>query len=129
MDTKRTDPMFRPRFLAMNEARQRGRRLRCGRLSPTGRLARGGAMAGRDVYLDHLASVPLFAACSRKDLQKIARASDEVSIAEGCDLMRQDEIGRECFVLVEGTVKVTRNGRRVATLGPGSYFGELSLLD
>jgi CRP-like cAMP-binding protein len=86
-------------------------------------------MAGKDAYLDHLASVPLFAACSRKDLQKIARASDEVTIPEGRDLMRQDEIGRECYVLVDGTATVTRNGRRVATLGPGSYFGELSLLD
>jgi hypothetical protein len=35
-------------------------------------------MVGRDTYLEHLASVPLFAACSRKDLQRIARASDEV---------------------------------------------------
>ena len=86
-------------------------------------------MAGRDTYLEHLASVPLFAACSRKDLQRIARASDEVQIPAGRTLMKQDDVGRECFVLVDGTVKVERNGRKVATLGPGAYFGELSLLD
>ena len=86
-------------------------------------------MAGRDTYLEHLSSVPLFAACSRKDLQRIARASDEVQIPAGRTLMQQDDIGRECFVLVDGTVKVERNGRKIATHGPGAYFGELSLLD
>jgi CRP-like cAMP-binding protein len=43
--------------------------------------------------------------------------------------MQQGDIGRECFVLVEGKVKVERNGRKVASLGPGAYFGEMSLLD
>src|SRR5437660_329532 len=46
-------------------------------------------MVGRDTYLEHLASVPLFAACSRKDLQRIARASDEVQIPEGRTLMKR----------------------------------------
>ena len=86
-------------------------------------------MVGRDTYLEHLASVPLFAACSQKDLQRIARASDEVQIPEGRTLVKQGDIGRECFVLVDGKVKVERNGRKLATLGPGAYFGELSLLD
>jgi len=86
-------------------------------------------MVGRDSYLEHLASVPLFAACSQKDLQRIARASDEVQIPEGRTLMKQGDVGRECFVLVDGKVKVERNKRKVAMLGPGAYFGELSLLD
>ena len=37
-------------------------------------------MPQRDAYLDHLASVPLFSACSRKELQKIAKASDELNV-------------------------------------------------
>jgi CRP/FNR family transcriptional regulator, cyclic AMP receptor protein len=86
-------------------------------------------MAGRDSYLDHLGSVPLFAACSRKELQKIARASDEIHVPSGKVLVEQGDVGRECFVIVDGTVTVKRNGRKVATLGPGAYFGELSLLD
>ncbi|HZO49886.1 MAG TPA: cyclic nucleotide-binding domain-containing protein, partial [Gaiellaceae bacterium] len=32
------------------------------------------------------------------------------------------------FVLVEGTVKVTRRGRRIAELGPGGWFGEIALI-
>jgi CRP/FNR family transcriptional regulator, cyclic AMP receptor protein len=86
-------------------------------------------MAGRDAYLDHLSSVPLFAACSRKELEKIARASDEVAVPAGKVLVEQGQVGRECFVIIEGTATVKRNGRKVATLGPGAYFGELSLLD
>jgi CRP-like cAMP-binding protein len=86
-------------------------------------------MVGRDTYLEHLATVPLFAACSKKDLQRIARASDEVEIPAGRTLMKQGDIGRECFILVEGKVKIERNGRKIASKGPGAYFGELSLLD
>ena len=86
-------------------------------------------MVGRDAYLDHLAQVPLFAACSKKELQTIARASDELALPAGRVLVEQDTSGHECFVLVDGTVSVSINGTAVATLGPGAYFGELSLLD
>ena len=86
-------------------------------------------MAGRNSYLDHLTSVPLFAACSRKDLQRIARASDETELPAGRVLTRQGETGRECFVIVEGQVSVERNGKRIASLGPGACIGDLALLD
>ncbi|MGH9186198.1 MAG: cyclic nucleotide-binding domain-containing protein [Acidimicrobiales bacterium] len=86
-------------------------------------------MAGRDAYLDHLATVPLFRACSKKELQRIARASDEINVEAGRLLTEQGTAGRECFVIVEGTATVRRNGRKVATLGPGDYVGELALLD
>jgi CRP-like cAMP-binding protein len=84
---------------------------------------------GRDAYLDHLAAVPLFSACTRKDLQKIAKASDELDVADGHVLVRQGEIGRECFVIVNGNAIVKRNGRKVNALGPGACVGELALLD
>jgi CRP-like cAMP-binding protein len=44
-------------------------------------------------------------------------------------LTRQGETGRECFVIVEGEVKVERNGKKIGSLGPGACIGELSLLD
>jgi CRP-like cAMP-binding protein len=86
-------------------------------------------MAGRNDYLDYLAAVPLFAACSRRDLQRIAKASDEIAMESGRVLVHQGESGRECFVIAEGEAKVERNGRKVATVGPGACIGELSLLD
>lgn len=86
-------------------------------------------MAGSSAYLQHLGSVPLFSSCTTRDLQKIAKASDEVTIDEGKVLVEQDAIGHEFFVIVEGTAQVTRNGHDVATMGPGDYFGELALFD
>ena len=86
-------------------------------------------MAGRDAYLDHLGSIGLFSALSRKELQRVARVSDEVKVKAGHELARQGDVGREMFVLVEGEATVRRNGRKVSTIGPGSAVGELSLLD
>ena len=80
-------------------------------------------------YADHLSTVPLFAACSKKELQKIAKATDEIALPEGHVLMEQGHLGREAFVIVEGKAVVKRNGRKIAELGPGSAVGELSLLD
>lgn len=86
-------------------------------------------MAGRDAYLDHLAEVPLFSACSRKDLQKIAKASDEVEVKAGRVLVDQGRMGHEFFLIVDGEAVVKRNESEVNRLGSGDYFGELSLLD
>jgi CRP-like cAMP-binding protein len=83
----------------------------------------------KDAHLDHLASIPLFSALSRKELQRVARASDEVTVKEGHELIRQGDVGREMFVVVEGSASVKRNGRKLGTAGPGSAIGELSLLD
>jgi CRP/FNR family cyclic AMP-dependent transcriptional regulator len=87
-------------------------------------------MRGRDnAYLDHLAQVPLFSACSKKDLRLIARASDEVPVAAGRTLVEEGKPGHEFFLIVDGKASVWRGGRKVATLGPGQYFGELAILD
>jgi CRP-like cAMP-binding protein len=83
----------------------------------------------RQSYLDHLGSVPLFSACSKKELQAIARASVEVDIPDGRTFVEQGETGREAFVIVDGKADVARNGRKIATLGPGDCVGELALLD
>lgn len=83
----------------------------------------------RNSYLDSLARVPLFASMSKRDLQKIAKASDEIEVPAGKVLVEQGSRGREAFVIVEGTATVKRNGRKVASFGPGDHFGELALLD
>ena len=83
----------------------------------------------RKSYTDHLSNVPLFSALSTRDLQKIARASDEVAVPKGKVLVEQGQTGREAFVILDGKAAVKRNGRKIATLGPGDQFGELALLD
>jgi len=86
-------------------------------------------MATRSQYLEHLAQVPLFASLSKRDLQKLARASDEMTLEQDRVLVEQDTTGHEAFVILEGEAIVKRGGRKLATLGPGDHFGELALLD
>lgn len=86
-------------------------------------------MAPRSKHLEHLAEIPLFSALTKKDLQRIAKASNEVKVNAGTILVDQGAMGREAFVLMEGTATVSRNGRKVGTVGPGDAVGELSLLD
>src|SRR5258708_17103094 len=85
-------------------------------------------MARRDAFIDHLQQVPLFAACSRKDLQLVARRAEDVRVPAGKTLISEGETGHEFFVILDGTAKVTRHGRKIATIGPGPPFGALALL-
>jgi CRP-like cAMP-binding protein len=86
-------------------------------------------MASKKSYLDHLKNVPLFSSCSQRDLEKIAKAGDEVSMPAGTLIVDQGQTGREAFVVLEGSVLVKRNNKKVASLGTGTVVGELSLLD
>jgi CRP-like cAMP-binding protein len=83
----------------------------------------------RQTHLDHLASVSLFSACSKKELQAVAKASDEIALPAGKLLCEQGSIGREAFVILDGTAGVRINGKPVTTLGPGACVGEMALLD
>ena len=83
----------------------------------------------RNSYLEHLQQVSLFSAFSSRDLSKVAKASTELSFQPGAVLAEQGQRGREAFVILAGQATVTRNGRKVADLGPGSVVGELALLD
>ena len=86
-------------------------------------------MASKKSYLESLRKVSLFSSCSNKDLEKIAKAGDEVSFTAGSLVVDQGQTGREAFVIISGTATVKRNGKKVATLGTGAVVGELSLLD
>lgn len=86
-------------------------------------------MASKQAKIDHLSKVPLFEGCSKKELERVARASDEIVMTPGTVIVDQGQTGREAFVVMDGTVVVKRSNRKVATLGPGDVVGELSLLD
>ncbi len=76
-----------------------------------------------------LAGLPLFSACSGRDLQRLAGAADELDVAAGTELTTQGTVGREAFVIIAGTAQVSKDGRAAAELGPGDHFGEMALLD
>jgi CRP-like cAMP-binding protein len=81
-----------------------------------------------DHEVDLLRRVPLFSACSTKELRRIAAIADELAFRQGKILTRQGGPGREMFVLLDGTVKVERNGVEVNVLGPGDFLGEGALV-
>ena len=85
-------------------------------------------MARRDAYIEHLAQVPLFSACSRDELRKLARRTTDIPVVESHVLVKEGDRGLEFFAIVSGRAKITRHGREVGELGPGDFFGELALL-
>jgi CRP/FNR family transcriptional regulator, cyclic AMP receptor protein len=82
----------------------------------------------RDAKVDLLKKVPLFAGCSKTELRQLARIADEIDLREGTVLTREGRTGHEFFVLINGTSRVDKGGRKVADLGPGDWFGEIALL-
>jgi CRP/FNR family transcriptional regulator, cyclic AMP receptor protein len=83
----------------------------------------------KSAKLKLLADVPLFTACSSRELSRISSLVDEVDAPAGKVLTRQGEPGRECFIVAEGRAKAAIRGWRTVSLGPGSVIGEMSLLD
>jgi len=76
-----------------------------------------------------LSRVPLFSGCSQREIAAIANGTKEVRRKAGAVLARTGEAGVGFFLLVDGTASVLVNGRKRATLKPGDFFGEISLLD
>jgi voltage-gated potassium channel len=75
-----------------------------------------------------LAKIPLFSECTKKELQAVSRLVTPITVAAGKVLTKEGEAGREFMIIAKGTATVRRNGRKVASLGPGDFFGELALL-
>ena len=83
---------------------------------------------GKNFKIDLIRQVPLFGGCSKTELAQVASIADELDLGEGATLITEGERGREFLVIVEGTVKVTRNGRKLRDLGAGSFVGEIALV-
>ena len=76
-----------------------------------------------------LSRIPMFAACSQRELQTVARAVREVEHKTGTVIAREGEPGIGLFVITDGSASVTIGGSKKGTLGVGEFFGEIALLD
>jgi CRP/FNR family transcriptional regulator, cyclic AMP receptor protein len=85
-------------------------------------------MLHRNRKVELLKSVPLFAGCSKKELEHLSRVADEIDFPSGRTLIREGAPGSEFFVLAEGTAVISRQGKQIDTAGPGDFFGEMALL-
>ena len=82
-----------------------------------------------DRRVELLAKVGLFADVDAAGMERIAARAIEVDFPAGQVIARQGEIGTGFFVVAGGWRRVIRDGEIIARLGPGEFFGELSVLD
>jgi CRP/FNR family cyclic AMP-dependent transcriptional regulator len=76
-----------------------------------------------------LEGVGLFSTLGKKEIEQLARWTDEVSVPEGHELATEGRFAHEFFVIEDGVAEVRQNGERIAELGPGEFFGEIGLLE
>src|SRR5437773_2432271 len=72
--------------------------------------------------------IPMLEGCSKKQLRRIARIARVLHTGAGAVLVRRGEPGEEFFLILDGTVSVHVSSEKSVPLGPGAFFGEMSLL-
>ena len=72
--------------------------------------------------------VPLFSGLSKAEIRSLKRLMTAVNVNAGKTVVREGDVGREFMIILSGTASVSRLGNKFATLGPGDFFGEMSLL-
>ena len=82
-----------------------------------------------DSKIDALGRVPLFARCSRNELEFLATRTDEVNVEAGRTLITQGSPSDTFYVLLDGDASVKVDSRDRPPLHKGSFFGEISMLD
>lgn len=83
---------------------------------------------GSDKKVELIRKVPLFSHLSRKQLAQVARVADEIDLREGKEMTREGAPGREFFVILEGSADVRKGRRKINSLQPGDFFGEIALV-
>ena len=76
-----------------------------------------------------IANVDLFQDLSKAQLKRLASASTEVSHPPGKAVATEGRSGLAFHLIIEGSATVSKDGRELRTLGPGDYFGEISMID
>jgi CRP-like cAMP-binding protein len=89
-------------------------------------------IAARWTYSEHLPGLrgtPLFDRLSPPQVRSVARLASRVGFAPGQTVIKEGDESHAFYVIREGTARVTVRGLEKGTLGPGSYFGEIAVID
>jgi len=80
-----------------------------------------------DSWIDELRKVPIFSDCSQSELEAVAQHFSRATFPAGTTLINQGSENSQFAILEEGHVDVVVGGRYRRTLGPGDFFGEISI--
>ncbi|MBI5948302.1 MAG: cyclic nucleotide-binding domain-containing protein [Chloroflexi bacterium] len=92
-------------------------------------LRGGGRSRTTSAKVEELNRVPLFRDIPDKSVERIAEAAVPVSYGPDEVVFRQGDPGLGVFVILEGRVRVSLDGKEAAQLPAGGFFGEMSVLD
>jgi CRP/FNR family cyclic AMP-dependent transcriptional regulator len=76
-----------------------------------------------------LKGIQLFAGLDDGSLESLADSGREVFFEAGTRILRQGELGLAFLLILDGGVEVNRDGKRLASLGRGQFFGEMTAVD
>ena len=76
-----------------------------------------------------LESVPLFHECSSEVLDRLAQATAEFEFAADAPIVQQGQVGNGLYIVVSGGARIVAGSEELARIGPGDFFGELSVID
>jgi CRP/FNR family transcriptional regulator, cyclic AMP receptor protein len=82
-----------------------------------------------DTKAEALGLCPFFAGLSRRELGELVKRTEDLEVDAGKVLAEEGRTGSEFFVIVEGEVSVTKDGKEIRSLGPGDFFGEIALIE
>ncbi|HEY7650945.1 MAG TPA: cyclic nucleotide-binding domain-containing protein [Methylomirabilota bacterium] len=88
-----------------------------------------GSRVSQDSKIERLEDVPLFEGCTRRQLRAVARIADVLEVPAGTVLTKSGDPGEAFFLILDGRVRIEVSPRKRVRMGPGEFFGEMSLLD
>ena len=85
--------------------------------------------SGDDALIEMLQTTPLWSGLSKQDLKLVAKLSQERKFESGHVIVTKGEAGIGFYLILEGAVEVRSDGKTLTKLGPGQFFGEMSIID
>jgi CRP-like cAMP-binding protein len=96
---------------------------------PRDRPPEQGARRTRRETAAALAAVPVFSGFTKRDLERLAAETDVVSFRAGQAIVEEGMLGETMFVVLSGEASIVHGKRRLGTVRPGDFFGELAAID
>lgn len=82
-----------------------------------------------DAVVDMLEKSPLWSGVDRQDFKAIVKMSKQQKFQSGETIVKKGEEGAGFYLVLDGAVEIRSNGNTLSRLGPGQFFGEMSVVD